>query len=376
MTKTKPLSEIREETESLVPRSGPASGQAQGEIALAEKTKGKGKVKIDQQQLDAAMYKVHSKYAPADEQEAARAPIDPHAWQIDATKIELLQLLGKGSFGTVHRGTYEGKEVAVKIMNWDAGAMSAGEASYYRQKFLREVEIMAGIKHPNITSFVGAWAGGKEFEIPAQNVGWKGTFTFKSATCCVLMEFVSGGSVRNFWINSRRAGRRRLPYNTVIQLALDTARGLAYLHSKKICHRDLKPDNLLLDAEMRVKIADFGESRLEAPSLVDMSLVTGTYGYMAPEVVDGSKKLGYDHKCDVFSFGICVWEMYCCDVPYSDMAGLRARDMAIQVAMEGRRPPIPRLYRDDADLPLRSNLPLLLWLMLMTTPPIAEAVIH
>ncbi|KAG6546137.1 hypothetical protein Mapa_012171 [Marchantia paleacea] len=288
------------------------------------------------------MFKVHSKYAPPEEQEAARAPIEPYSWQIDATKIELLQVLGKGAFGTVHRGIFESREVAVKILNWDASAMSQAETTYYRHKFLREVEIISGLRHPNITGFIGAWPGGREFEIPAQNLGSRGTFTFKASTCCVLMEFVPGGSVRNFWINSRRAGRRRLTYNTVVQLALDTARGVAYLHSKRVCHRDLKPDNLLLDRDMRVKIADFGESRLESPILTDMSLITGTYGYMAPEVIDGGKKAGYDHKCDVFSFGICLWEMYCCDVPYSDLVGLRVRDMALQIAREGRRPPIPR----------------------------------
>uniref|UniRef100_A0A3Q7GUA8 Protein kinase domain-containing protein n=2 Tax=Solanum lycopersicum TaxID=4081 RepID=A0A3Q7GUA8_SOLLC len=100
----------------------------------------------------------------------------------------------------------------------------------------------------------------------------------------------------------------------VIQIALDVARGLSYLHSKKIVHKDVKTSNLIMDKDARVKIIDFGVSRIEASCPLDMTAQIGTIDYMAPEVLIG---VPYDHKCDVYSFRICLWEIYCCSIPYN-----------------------------------------------------------
>ncbi|KAL0293709.1 UNVERIFIED_CONTAM: Serine/threonine-protein kinase STY8, partial [Sesamum angustifolium] len=92
---------------------------------------------------------------------------------------------------------------------------------------------------------------------------------------------------------------------------------LSYLHSKKIVHRDVKAENMLLDYHRTLKIADFGVARVEAQNPRDMTGETGTLGYMAPEVLDGKP---YNRKCDVYSFGVCLWETYCCDLPYTDLS--------------------------------------------------------
>ncbi|KAL2622527.1 hypothetical protein R1flu_002732 [Riccia fluitans] len=331
-----PLSEIREETHD-------PTASADQQAAGADDKK-KGKIKIDIADMDAALYKIHGKFsqAPAEEDKAQLNQINP-SWEIDPSKLALKMKLGEGSFGTVHRATYDGQDVAVKIFNWDEGSISPGEALFHKRKFLREVEIISQLNHPNVTRFVGYWAGGADHQIPSSDMGRQGFYSLKSGTHMLLMEFIAGGSLRSLWISARRAGRCRLGYSAVMQLALDTARGLAYLHSKKICHRDLKPDNLLLDNDMRVKIADFGESRVQAASDLDMSKRTGTAGYMAPEVLAGTATTGYNHKCDVFSFGMVVYELFVCDIPYNEMKRqMSLRDMAHVMCERGMRPTIPK----------------------------------
>lgn len=92
---------------------------------------------------------------------------------------------------------------------------------------------------------------------------------------------------------------------------------------------------MLLDNAGRIKITDFGVSRFESLNPTEMTGQTGTLGYMAPEVLRGN---AYNHKCDVYSFGICLWEIYCCALPYSDM---NRSEKASAVIYEDKRPEIP-----------------------------------
>ena len=122
----------------------------------------------------------------------------------------------------------------------------------------------------------------------------------------------------------------------LVQLALDMARGLSYLHAQKIVHRDVKAENMLLDRKKSVKIADFGVARVEAQDDDNMTGQTGTLGYMAPEVLEGRP---YDHKCDVYSFGVLLWETYCCALAYPNYS---IADISYHVVKLGIRPDIPR----------------------------------
>lgn len=112
---------------------------------------------------------------------------------------------------------------------------------------------------------------------------------------------MSGGSVYDY-LRSQRA-TMRLPM--LIRVAGDVARGMDFLHKNNIIHRDLKAANLLMDEYEVVKVADFGVARVQANSGV-MTAETGTYRWMAPEVI---KHGPYDHKADIFSFGIVLWEL-------------------------------------------------------------------
>ncbi|GKB63607.1 serine/threonine-protein kinase HT1-like protein [Tanacetum coccineum] len=126
---------------------------------------------------------------------------------------------------------------------------------------------------------------------------------------CIVSEYLKGGSLRSYLEKNRK---KKLPLKIVIRFALDIAKGLSYLHSEKIIHRDVKPENMLMDDKKLIKLADFGESVVEP--LYMKSGEVGTLGYMAPEVL--SKKQ-YSHKCDVYAFGICLWEIQYCDMAYT-----------------------------------------------------------
>ena len=118
-----------------------------------------------------------------------------------------------------------------------------------------------------------------------------------------------------------------------LPLALDIAQGMAYLHSKGIIHRDLKPSNIFVDRNNRVKIADFGMCTANTGEVLKGE--TGTYRWMAPEII---RHEPYSTKADVYSFGICLWQLVTrCTQPFCDMNPIQAA----YAVTKGERPFIP-----------------------------------
>nr|GFC47583.1 serine/threonine-protein kinase HT1-like [Tanacetum cinerariifolium] len=150
--------------------------------------------------------------------------------------------------------------------------------------------------------------GTSELNIPTN----EGRNCLRDGSCCVVVEYVPGGTLKK---HLRGNSKNKLSFKTVVKISLELAKGLSFLHSKKIVHRDVKTENMLLDANGTLKITDFGVARVEAQNPKDITGKTGTLTYMAPEVIDGKP---YDRKCDVYSFAICLWEIYSCDMPYED----------------------------------------------------------
>ncbi|CAA3008009.1 serine/threonine-protein kinase HT1-like [Olea europaea var. sylvestris] len=251
-------------------------------------------------------------------------------WEIEPSKLIIKGVIARGTFGTVHRGIYDGQDVAVKLLDWgEEGHRTDAEVASLRAAFTQEVAVWHKLDHPNVTKFIGATVGSSDLNLQTEN----GHIGMPSNICCVIVEYLPGGALKSYLIKNRR---KKLAFKVVVQMALDLARGLSYLHSEKIVHRDVKTENMLLDKTRTLKIADFGVARVEASNPNDMTGETGTLGYMAPEVLNGNP---YNRKCDVYSFGICLWEIYCCDMPHPDLS---FSEVTSAVVRQNLRPDIPR----------------------------------
>ncbi|WVZ11112.1 hypothetical protein V8G54_015642 [Vigna mungo] len=310
--------------------------ELEAEGALNSKMKGAGNIsskdmifradKIDLKSLDAQLEKHLSRVWSRSTTEAKRPKED---WEVDLAKLDLRYVVAQGAYGTVYRGTYDSQDVAVKVLDWgEDGVATPAEAAALRASFRQEVAVWHKLDHPNVTKFVGASMGTSNLKIPSKNSNGEEE-TLPSRACCVIVEFISGGTLKQYLIKNRR---KKLAYKVVVQLALDLARGYVLFE-----HLDnVKSENMLLSPSRNLKIADFGVARVEAMNPSDMTGETGTLGYMAPEVLDGKP---YNRRCDVYSFGICLWEIYCCDMPYPDLS---FADVSSAVVRQNLRPDIPR----------------------------------
>ncbi|GKB24050.1 cysteine-rich receptor-like protein kinase 15, partial [Tanacetum coccineum] len=167
--------------------------------------------------------------------------------------------LGQGGFGLVYKGKLQnGQEIAVKRLSRDSGQ---GD-----QEFKNEVLLLARLQHRNLVRLLG--------------------FSLEGSERLLMYEFVQNASLDQFIFDP--AKRATLDWERRYKIIGGVARGLLYLHEDsrlKIIHRDLKASNVLLDAQMNAKIADFGMARLFTPDETqgNTSRIVGTYGYMAPE---------------------------------------------------------------------------------------------
>ncbi|XP_071716419.1 serine/threonine-protein kinase 54-like [Rutidosis leptorrhynchoides] len=257
-------------------------------------------------------------------------------WEIELNKLDIRNVIAHGTYGTVYKALYDGQHVAVKVLDWgEDGVVTILEAAALRSSFQQEVAIWHKLNHPNVTKFIGASMGTSDLKIPSDDTSkTRNRNSLPSRACCVVVEYLQGGTLKKYL---KENSKKKLSFKSVVELALDLSRGLSYLHSKKIVHRDVKTENMLLDIHGTLKIADFGVARVEALNPRDMTGVTGTLSYMAPEVLDGKP---YNRKCDVYSFGICLWEIYCCDVmPYADLS---FAEISAAVVNQNLRPKIPK----------------------------------
>ncbi|KAJ0252474.1 Serine/threonine-protein kinase STY46 [Hirschfeldia incana] len=226
-------------------------------------------------------------------------------WEINLKQLKFGHKIASGSYGDLYKGTYYSQEVAIKILKPER------LDSELEKEFSQEVFIMRKVRHKNVVQFIGACT--------------------KPPHLCIVTEFMPGGSVYDYL--HKQKGVFKLP--ALFKVAIDICKGMNYLHQNNIIHRDLKAANILMDENEVVKVADFGVARVKAQTGV-MTAETGTYRWMAPEVIEHKP---YDHKADVFSYGIVLWELLTGKLPYEYMTPLQA---AVGVVQKGLRPKIPK----------------------------------
>ena len=194
--------------------------------------------------------------------------------------------LGSGGMGEVYlvEEPATGNRLAVKVLDMS----KAGKDDEAVNRFVREAEFAVSARHSNL---VEVYDAGIDPE---------------SGLCYLTMEYMAGGSLRDL-IESD--GLISLP--GVVAIAMDVARGLAFIESKSMVHRDIKPDNILFSADGTAKLSDMGITRFKgeqgSTSLTDTSGVVGTPAYMAPEQMLDSHAV--DSRADIYSLGVVMYEM-------------------------------------------------------------------
>ncbi|XP_038864752.1 mitogen-activated protein kinase kinase kinase 7-like [Salvelinus namaycush] len=222
--------------------------------------------------------------------------------EIEYEDIEVEEVVGRGTFGVVFKAKWKGKDVAIKTI----------ESESERKAFVVELRQLSRVNHPNIVKLYGSCDN----------------------PVCLVMEYAEGGSLYNVL-----HGAEPLPQYSAshaMSWCLQCAQGVSYLHAMKpkaLIHRDLKPPNLLLvQGGTVLKICDFGTA---CDIQTHMTNNKGSAAWMAPEVFEGNN---YSEKCDVFSWGIILWEGITRRKPFDEIGG--SAFCIMWAVHRGTRPPL------------------------------------
>lgn len=239
----------------------------------------------------------------------------PECPEVDPEDVEWFEHIGEGHTSVVFRGSYKGKNVAIKQM-----VLSAHKV--LEEILAREVAIMCLVRHPNIVSLMGVVMATEPMQI--------------------IMEYCEGGAVFNLL---HQPSDFTLTWAQMLLVCVQTAAAMDYLHKYDPCiiHRDLKSLNMLLHTPMRsstdtpvVKVADMGLARALDNEQEPLTLGVGTNRWMAPEML---AKATYNEKIDVYSYGMVLYEVCCRKIPFK---GVETADIRTMV-LAGIRPELTNL---------------------------------
>ncbi|KAG0239177.1 hypothetical protein BGW41_007868 [Actinomortierella wolfii] len=224
--------------------------------------------------------------------------------------LVLGEKLGSGGFGTVYKGTWGVRTVAVK-------KFSISESESTKGAIQHEIRLLQKLQDRHIIQFYGA--------------------TFHEDRLVVIMEYAESGSLTRVIEDKKQ--RHLLDWPARARIAREIALGLAYIHSMMILHQDLKSDNVLLTRHLEVRLCDFGMSTVKTASAAKCSteMLMGTVGWMAPEIL--AKRPQYSTKSDIYALGMVMWEMAAlCTTPFKEH---RDNLVVMSLVKSGEREDLP-----------------------------------
>jgi serine/threonine protein kinase/Tol biopolymer transport system component len=224
---------------------------------------------------------------------------------------KILEKLGEGGMGVVYKAhdTTLDRDVALKFL---PSHVSGSEQD--KSRFLQEAQAAAALSHPNICTIYGIEEhDGQQF---------------------IVLQFVDGQMLQE--------RKHNLPLKQALEFGIQIAEGLAAAHEKGIVHRDIKPENIMIRKDGSVQIMDFGLAKLRgATRLTKEGSTVGTAGYMSPEQVQG---LDVDHRTDIFSLGVILYEMFAGESPFKGV-----HETAIAYEIVNIDPPPMASVKPDLD---------------------------
>ena len=239
--------------------------------------------------------------------------------EVIAGRFEIVELIGKGGMSSVFKAHDRllDRIVALKILH-----PHFTEDEEYVERFRREARSVAQLSHPNIVTVIDRGEDeGRQY---------------------IVFEYVEGENLKQLL---ERTGP--MPVRDALIMALQMARALSFAHGRGLIHRDVKPQNVLLNADGQAKMTDFGIARsLDVQGVTITGTVLGTSEYIAPEQARGNQ---VDAQTDVYSLGVVLYELLTGRVPYDG-------DNFVTVALRHVNEPVPSLLERRPDAPPRLAL--------------------